>query len=47
MDGATPRWPDIAAMARAAEVAGFDAVWVSDHVGFGDPDTGWSGAWES
>ena len=47
MDGATPRWPDIAAMAQAAEDAGFDAVWVSDHVGFGDPDTGWSGAWES
>ena len=34
-------------MARAAEDAGFDAVWVSDHVGFGDPDAGWSGAWES
>jgi probable F420-dependent oxidoreductase len=47
MDGATPRWADILAMARAAEAAGFDAVWVSDHVGFGDPDTGWSGAWES
>jgi probable F420-dependent oxidoreductase len=47
MDGTTPRWADIAAMARAAEEVGFDAVWVSDHVGFGDPDTGWSGAWES
>ena len=47
MDGETPRWTDIAAMARAAEAVGFDAVWVSDHVGFGDPDTGWSGAWES
>ncbi len=47
MDGATPRWTDIEAMARAAEDAGFDAVWVSDHVGFGDPDAGWSGAWES
>jgi alkanesulfonate monooxygenase SsuD/methylene tetrahydromethanopterin reductase-like flavin-dependent oxidoreductase (luciferase family) len=47
MDGATPRWTDIEAMALAAEEAGFDAVWVSDHVGFGDPDTGWSGAWES
>jgi alkanesulfonate monooxygenase SsuD/methylene tetrahydromethanopterin reductase-like flavin-dependent oxidoreductase (luciferase family) len=47
MDGATPRWPDVEAMARAAEDVGFDAVWVSDHVGFGDPDTGWSGAWES
>ncbi|MFN8630951.1 MAG: LLM class flavin-dependent oxidoreductase [Chloroflexota bacterium] len=47
MDGATPRWADIAAMATAAEDAGFDAVWVSDHVGFGDPDAGWGGAWES
>ena len=47
MDGATPRWADIEAMALAAEQAGFDAVWVSDHVGFGDPATGWSGAWES
>jgi probable F420-dependent oxidoreductase len=47
MDGATPRWPDILAMARAAEAVGFDALWVSDHVGFGDPDAGWSGAWES
>lgn len=47
MDGATPHWADIEAMAIAAEHAGFDAVWVSDHVGFGDPDTGWSGAWES
>ena len=47
MDGATPRWADIAAMATAAESAGFDAVWMSDHVGFGDPDTGWGGAWES
>lgn len=47
MDGTTPRWADILAMARAAEAAGFDAVWVSDHVGFGDPDAGWSGAWES
>jgi probable F420-dependent oxidoreductase len=47
MDGATPRWADILAMARAAEVVGFDAVWVSDHVGFGDPEGEWSGAWEA
>jgi probable F420-dependent oxidoreductase len=47
MDGATPRWADIAAMASTAEAAGFDAVWISDHVGFGDPNAGWSGAWES
>jgi alkanesulfonate monooxygenase SsuD/methylene tetrahydromethanopterin reductase-like flavin-dependent oxidoreductase (luciferase family) len=47
MDGATPHWDDIRAMAVEAEALGFDAVWVSDHVGFGDPDAGWSGAWES
>ena len=47
MDGRTPRWSDILAMAQMAEAVGFDAVWVSDHVGFGDPDGEWSGAWES
>lgn len=47
MDGATPRWADILGMARAAESAGFEALWVSDHVGFGDPEGAWSGAWES
>jgi probable F420-dependent oxidoreductase len=47
MDGATPRWADILAMARTAEAIGLDAVWVSDHLGFGDPDGEWSGAWES
>lgn len=47
MDGRTPRWADILAMAQAGESSGFDAVWVSDHVGFGDPDGDWSGAWES
>ncbi|HEY3335996.1 MAG TPA: LLM class flavin-dependent oxidoreductase [Candidatus Limnocylindrales bacterium] len=46
MDGATPRWADIRAMAEEAERIGFDAVWVSDHVGFGDPDADWNGAWE-
>lgn len=47
MDGATPRWADILAMAVAAERIGFDSVWISDHVGFGDPDDDWSGAWEA
>jgi probable F420-dependent oxidoreductase len=47
MDGATPRWADIRTMAVEAEAIGFDAVWISDHVGFGDPDGSWSGAWES
>ena len=50
MDGATPRWADIRAMARTAESVGFDAVWISDHVGFGDPageaPDAWQGAWE-
>ena len=47
MDGRTPRWTDVLAMAQTAESMGFDAVWVSDHVGFGDPAGAWSGAWES
>jgi probable F420-dependent oxidoreductase len=47
MDGATPRWADLLAMASRAEALGFDAVWISDHLGFGDPDGEWHGAWES
>ena len=47
MDGATPRWADIRAMATTAEAIGLDALWISDHLGFGDPDGAWSGAWES
>ena len=47
MDGATPRWADILAMARAGEAVGCDAIWISDHVGFGDPEGRWGGAWES
>ena len=47
MDGATPRWADLEAMARTAEAIGFDAVWISDHVGFGDPAGEWSGGWEA
>ncbi|MBA2701162.1 MAG: LLM class flavin-dependent oxidoreductase [Chloroflexi bacterium] len=47
MDGRTPSWVDIRAMAQTAEAVGFDAVWVSDHVGFGDPAGDWTGAWES
>ena len=47
MDGRTPRWADVLAMAQAAEAMGFDAVWISDHIGFGDPEGDWNGAWES
>ena len=46
MDGRTPRWGDIRAMAQTAEATGFDALWVSDHVGFGDPGGEWRGAWD-
>ena len=34
-------------MAQTAESIGFDGLWISDHVGFGDPDGEWQGAWES
>jgi len=47
LDGRTPRWADILAMAQTAESIGFDAIWISDHVGFGDPKRDWDGAWES
>ena len=46
MDGATPRWRDILALARRAEEVGFDSVWVPDHLLFrieGQPPFG---AWE-
>ena len=26
------RWPELAAMARAAEESGFDSLWVGDHL---------------
>jgi alkanesulfonate monooxygenase SsuD/methylene tetrahydromethanopterin reductase-like flavin-dependent oxidoreductase (luciferase family) len=32
MDGRTPRWTDILAMARLAEAVRFDSVWVADHL---------------
>ncbi len=42
MGGETPRWSDLAAMARAAEDLGFDSVWVGDRL-LGD---GEHGMWE-
>jgi alkanesulfonate monooxygenase SsuD/methylene tetrahydromethanopterin reductase-like flavin-dependent oxidoreductase (luciferase family) len=47
MAGGTPRWADILAMAQTGEAVGFDGVWISDHIGFGDPEGEWRGAWES
>jgi alkanesulfonate monooxygenase SsuD/methylene tetrahydromethanopterin reductase-like flavin-dependent oxidoreductase (luciferase family) len=42
------RWPEVAAMARAAEEVGFDSVWVGDHYlyrGDGRPERGPWEAW--
>ncbi len=42
------RWPEVAAIARAAEAAGFDSVWVGDHLlyrGDGRPERGPWEAW--
>ena len=57
MDGGTARWVDLLAMARAAEAAGFDSLWVTDHLLHRPADgdaasedvfgrTGTRGAWE-
>ena len=34
LDGGTPTWADILAIARTAEAAGFDSLWVVDHLLF-------------
>jgi alkanesulfonate monooxygenase SsuD/methylene tetrahydromethanopterin reductase-like flavin-dependent oxidoreductase (luciferase family) len=42
------RWPEYAAMARAAEAVGFDSIWVGDHLlyrGDGQPERGPWEAW--
>jgi len=42
------RWPEIVSMARAAEAAGFDSVWLGDHLlyrGDGRPERGPWDAW--
>jgi alkanesulfonate monooxygenase SsuD/methylene tetrahydromethanopterin reductase-like flavin-dependent oxidoreductase (luciferase family) len=31
LDGTTPRWADLLALARRAEAVGFDSLWVVDH----------------
>lgn len=40
------RWPELARMARAAEAAGFDSLWVGDHYLYDAPD-GRVGPWEA
>ena len=46
MDGGTARGRDVLAMARAAETAGFDSVWIPDHLEIHDPGQAPKGAWE-
>src|SRR3970040_1359055 len=40
-------WPELRDMARAAEQAGFDSLWVGDHLLFRDPDVPARGPWEA
>lgn len=45
-DGAVPRWADVRERAGLAEQAGFDSIWVSDHLLIqqnGEPLGGWEG----
>jgi probable F420-dependent oxidoreductase len=39
------RWPEYAAMARAAEAAGFDSIWLGDHLLYRD-ERGERGPWD-
>ncbi len=39
------RWPEYLAMARAAEAAGFDSIWLGDHLLYEDPERGPWEAW--
>src|SRR3954468_2026323 len=34
MDGKTPHWADLAAQIKYAEDAGFDSIWLTDHLLF-------------
>jgi len=40
-------WPEYAAMARAAEEAGFDSVWMGDHLLYRDPGDPERGPWDA
>lgn len=46
MGGETARWTDLAAMARLAEDAGFDSIWVADHLIYRFPPKPVQGPWE-
>jgi alkanesulfonate monooxygenase SsuD/methylene tetrahydromethanopterin reductase-like flavin-dependent oxidoreductase (luciferase family) len=40
-------WPEYLAMARAAETAGFDSIWLGDHLLYRDDGGGERGPWEA
>src|SRR5689334_25124090 len=40
------RWPEYIAMARAAEDAGFDTIWLGDHLLYRYADGSTRGPWE-
>jgi alkanesulfonate monooxygenase SsuD/methylene tetrahydromethanopterin reductase-like flavin-dependent oxidoreductase (luciferase family) len=46
MGGKTPRWKDIAEQARFCEDAGFDSIWVFDHLIYRYDDMEPQGPWE-
>ncbi len=41
------RWPEYAAMARAAEAVGFDSIWLGDHLLYRDDGRPERGPWEA
>jgi probable F420-dependent oxidoreductase len=41
------RWPELRAMAEAAEQVGFDSLWVGDHLLYRYPDGSSRGPWEA
>jgi len=46
-NGGSPRWTDIAKMARRAEEVGFDSFWLPDHLLFRFPQVHQQGAWDA
>ena len=40
------QWPELIAMARAAEAAGFDSIWLGDHLLYDIRGVGPRGPWE-
>lgn len=46
-DGEAPRYPEIRSLAKQAEQAGFDSIWVYDHLIYRFPERPVSGLWES